>query len=210
MCLLWLARLRSVKALAWAELFRNWRGAAMRTRPRAGDVRPEPSSTFPPTQRPSPPRTCTAPWKTGRDSVAGRECPDCAGLAQPRAPLSRLGMVRRASGTGMGHVSAYGGGLRARILQPAAVGRTATPSQSIGLLIRLKRLGKHSFWPMDTPIAELLPESVVGRLQGYRQITDAVLLATAMRRNGQLVTLDGALPRLVPEDARRHVHVVQV
>ena len=91
---------------------------------------------------------------------------------------------------------------------PAAVGRAATPSQAIELLRRLKQLGKHSFWPMDTPISELLPESVTGRLQGYRQVTDAVLLASAMRCNGQLATLDEALPRLVSEDARRHVHVV--
>ena len=55
-----------------------------------------------------------------------------------------------------------------------------------------------------------LPESIGIRLQGYRQVTDAVLLAAAMQRNGQLATLDGGMERLVSESQRSFLCVIPV
>ena len=55
-----------------------------------------------------------------------------------------------------------------------------------------------------------LPETIGARLQGYRQITDAVLVATAMQRNGQLATLDAGMEGLVAEDERRFLCVIPV
>ena len=55
-----------------------------------------------------------------------------------------------------------------------------------------------------------LPESIGIRLQGYRQVTDAVLLAAAMQRNGQLATLDGGMERLVSESQRASLCVIPV
>ncbi len=92
---------------------------------------------------------------------------------------------------------------------PRAVERTVTPLQAIAVLERLTTLGSHTFWPLDQPMAHL-PETIGARLQGYRQITDAVLVATAMQRNGQLATLDAGMEGLVAEDERRFLCVIPV
>ena len=65
---------------------------------------------------------------------------------------------------------------------------TVTPLDSIAVLEKLTALGSHTFWPLDQSVIHL-PEQVRSRVQGYRQITDAVLLAAAMQRGGQLATL---------------------
>ena len=65
------------------------------------------------------------------------------------------------------------------------------------------------FWSVDLPIMQL-PESVADRLQGHRQITDAILLMTAMQRNGQLATLDGGMEELLAEDDRSFLYVIPV
>ena len=92
---------------------------------------------------------------------------------------------------------------------PSAVQHTVTPSEAIAVLQRLKRLESHSFWPLDRSIVAL-PREIVARLQGYRQITDAVLLAAAIQRGGTLTTLDGGLARLVGEGERDSVCVIPV
>ncbi len=92
---------------------------------------------------------------------------------------------------------------------PAAVRHTVTPLDAIAVLEKLTRFGSHAFWPLDRSIVQL-PETIGARIQGYRQITDAVLLAAAMRRNGQLVTLDGGLEGLVAERVRPFLCVIPV
>ena len=79
---------------------------------------------------------------------------------------------------------------------PSAVKQSVTPSEAIALLGRFRRLESHTFWSMDRSITALPPE-ILGRIQGYRQITDAVLLALAVQRDGQLATLDAGLVNLV-------------
>ena len=92
---------------------------------------------------------------------------------------------------------------------PAVVQYTVTPLDAIAVLQRLSRLGSHTFWPMDQSITDL-PESIGVRLQGYRQITDAVLLAAAMQRKGQLATLDAGMEGLVSESQRPSLCVIPV
>ena len=92
---------------------------------------------------------------------------------------------------------------------PSAVQHTVTHSEAIALLQRLRRLESHSFWPLDRSVADL-PREIVSRLQGYRQITDAVLLAAAIQRGGTLATLDSGLARLVDERERDSVRVIPV
>ena len=92
---------------------------------------------------------------------------------------------------------------------PSVVHQTVTPSDAIDLLIRLRQLESHTFWPLDRSVTTL-PEDILARIQGYRQITDAVLLAAAIQRGGQLATLDGGLERLVPENRRCSVCVLPV
>ena len=92
---------------------------------------------------------------------------------------------------------------------PSVVRHTITPLEAIAVLQRLTRVRAHTFWPLDQSVTDL-PESIGIRLQGYRQITDAVLLATAMQQNGQLATLDGGMERLVSESQRSSLCVIPV
>ena len=92
---------------------------------------------------------------------------------------------------------------------PAAVGQTVTPSDAVGLLRSLMQQESHSFWPLEVSMAEL-PEDMLARVQGYRQITDVMLLATAIQRNGLLATLDSSLAMLAADSRRDSVYVVPV
>ena len=92
---------------------------------------------------------------------------------------------------------------------PKAVQHKVTPNDAIALLEQLKRVGSHSFWPLDRSISEL-PGEIVDRLQGYRQITDAVLVAVAMQRAGEIATFDAGLSQLVSGNGRRVVCVIAV
>lgn len=92
---------------------------------------------------------------------------------------------------------------------PSAVRRTVTPREAIALLRRLRRLEAHSFWPLERSMVEL-PNEILARIQGYRQITDAVLLAAAMRRGGELATFDTGLASLVTATGRRSVCLIPI
>ena len=92
---------------------------------------------------------------------------------------------------------------------PAAVRHTVTPTEAVELLQRLKQQEVHSFWPLEISINEL-PDDILGRIQGYRQITDAMLLATAIQQQGQLATLDNGMARLATENSRESVSVIPV
>ena len=91
----------------------------------------------------------------------------------------------------------------------AVVRHNVTPLDAITVLDRLTQLESHVFWPLDRSILHL-PQSIGARLQGYRQVTDAVLLAAAIQRNGQLATLDAGMKGLVSEDERAYLCVVPV
>lgn len=92
---------------------------------------------------------------------------------------------------------------------PSVVRHNVSPLDAIAVLERLTQQGFHTFWSLDQSILHL-PQSIGSRLQGYRQLTDAVLLATAMQRNGQLATLDTCIRGLVAESERAYLCVVPV
>ena len=92
---------------------------------------------------------------------------------------------------------------------PSVVRHTVTPLDAIAVLERLTRLGSHTFWPLDRSIMHL-PESIGARLQGYRQISDAILLAAAIQRHGQLATLDAGMEGLVTESERPFLCTIPV
>ena len=92
---------------------------------------------------------------------------------------------------------------------PSVVRHTVTPQEAIALLANLRGLGIHSFWPLDRSLVEL-PGDIAARIQGYRQITDAVLLASAMDRNGRLATFDAGLAQLATETMRPFISVIPV
>lgn len=79
-----------------------------------------------------------------------------------------------------------------------------SPQEARLLLERMTRFGDHRFWPDDldwTREWDLLPLS---RMTGHRQITDAYLLALALQHGGRLVTLDHAIPELLPQESELH------
>ncbi len=92
---------------------------------------------------------------------------------------------------------------------PTIAQRTVTPLDAIAILEELTEFGQHTFWPVDQSILHL-PESIGARLQGYRQITDAMLLAVAMQNGGRLATLDVSLATLIPENETHFLDVIPV
>ena len=92
---------------------------------------------------------------------------------------------------------------------PSAMQHNVTPLHAISILEELMEEGNHTFWPMDWSIVDL-PDSIGPRIQGYRQITDAVLLATAMQQGGRLATLDAGMEGLLAENDRSFLYVLPV
>ena len=92
---------------------------------------------------------------------------------------------------------------------PSVVDQTVAPLDAIEILTNLRRLGTHTFWPLNRSVVEL-PRAIGARLHGYRQITDAVLLAAAIHQGGQLATLDVGLQRLAAASQRSAIAVIPV
>lgn len=92
---------------------------------------------------------------------------------------------------------------------PSAVKQAATPTDAIRLLEMLRKLESHSFWPMDRSIADL-PPGILRRIQGYRQISDAVLLTLAIQYGGQLATFDSGFASLLAREELSAVHIIPV
>lgn len=81
----------------------------------------------------------------------------------------------------------------------------ATPEQVAGGLRALAEAVDHEFWADDV---SMLDDTLVdfSRLHGHRQVTDAYLLALAVRRGGAIASFDTALPlTAVRGAARKHL-----
>jgi hypothetical protein len=76
---------------------------------------------------------------------------------------------------------------------PAAV----SPQEAMALLQRITALPRHHFWPDDVRFAES-PHVARSRVVGHQQVTDAHLVALAIRHGGCLATLDRGVRALVP------------
>ena len=92
---------------------------------------------------------------------------------------------------------------------PAVVGHAVAPGDAIALLRELRRVESHQFWALDRSMVDL-PDAILARIQGYRQVTDAVLLATAMEHDGELATFDAGLAQLAGIPGRSPVCVIPV
>ena len=88
---------------------------------------------------------------------------------------------------------------------PAAV----SPQEAMALLQRITALSHHHFWPDDVRFAES-PHVARSRVVGHQQVTDAHLVALAIRHGGCLATLDRGVRALVPagHSPERMVEVV--
>jgi len=92
---------------------------------------------------------------------------------------------------------------------PSAVKRSVTVFDAIALLGRLRRLESHAFWALEHSVTAL-PPGILSRIQGYRQITDAVLLGLAAQRGGRLATFDTGMADLLAEAERDWVETIPV
>ena len=72
-----------------------------------------------------------------------------------------------------------------------------SPREALALLRRIVGLPDHVFWEDDISIAasDFIDEK---KLHGHRQITDAHVLAVALRHGGRIATLDRGIAHLVP------------
>ena len=82
------------------------------------------------------------------------------------------------------------------------VGEAKTPGEAIALLARIAEHPGHVFWSDDVSIVD--PAFIDGsRIVGHRQVTDAHLVALAIRHGGRLATFDRSLGEVVPPGADR-------
>jgi uncharacterized protein len=100
-------------------------------------------------------------------------------------PLTQLGFVRISS-------------------NPAIIPEAVSPAAALTALAAIVAHRHHVFWPDSLSLgAGALPVALIA---GHRQLTDAYLLGLALHHRGKLVTLDRALPDLLPAaDPRRAV-----
>jgi toxin-antitoxin system PIN domain toxin len=74
----------------------------------------------------------------------------------------------------------------------SVVGDPVRPSEACALLSALRDVGAHEFWIDDVELS-VSPWFPRNRLVGYRQVTDAHLLALGRRHGGAIATLDRGL-----------------
>jgi len=91
----------------------------------------------------------------------------------------------------------------------AVIPEARSPGESVALLREILALPHHRFWVDDIPIAA--SEFVeMSKIFGFRQVTDAHLLALALRHGGCLATLDRNVRALVPSGFEADVVVVDI
>lgn len=75
------------------------------------------------------------------------------------------------------------------------VGDPVRPTEACALLTELRRVGAHQYWVDDVElsVSTWFPHE---RLVGYRQVTDAHMLALGRRHGGAVATLDRGLVAL--------------
>ena len=77
----------------------------------------------------------------------------------------------------------------------SVVGDPVRPSEACSLLSALRDVGAHEFWIDDVELS-VSPWFPRDRLVGYRQVTDAHMLALSRRHGGAIATLDRGLMSL--------------
>lgn len=90
-------------------------------------------------------------------------------------PLTQLGFIRLSS-------------------NPRAIAGAVAPAAAAAHLALLQQRGGHQFWPADLDAADV-PLALAA---GHQQLTDAYLLAMAVRHGGVLVTFDRPVRDLMP------------
>ena len=81
------------------------------------------------------------------------------------------------------------------------LGDARSPAEAAAVLRALTELDGHVLWNDDLDLVRA-PGMAFDSLRGYRQVTDAHLLALAMRHDGRLVTFDRAVTDLADTPER--------
>jgi toxin-antitoxin system PIN domain toxin len=92
---------------------------------------------------------------------------------------------------------------------PKIISEAVQPQQALKVLSQIVAHAHHVFWGDDLPLSDhRIP---IAHIMGHRQVTDAYLLALAIRNRGRLVTLDESISSLVPaRDPRQHaIEIIQ-
>ena len=90
-----------------------------------------------------------------------------------------------------------------RIVANPAFSRDAVaPVQALALLNENAKSSDHQFWADDISAQEALGRFAT-RLVGHQQVTDAYLLALAIRRDGVLASFDTGIADLFEDKARQ-------
>ena len=92
------------------------------------------------------------------------------------------------------------------ILQPAFSGSAMQSAEVIALLALNTAHAKHHYLNVDFDM-RAVQTACTGGLLGHRQITDAWLLATAVRHQAKLVTFDAGIASLFATAAERAAHL---
>ncbi|MGH9379313.1 MAG: TA system VapC family ribonuclease toxin [Thermoanaerobaculia bacterium] len=95
-----------------------------------------------------------------------------------------------------------------RLTSNPAFSRDAlSPAAAVALLAENLRHPRHQFWDESLQVPKAV-EGMERSLQGYRQLTDAYLLALAHHRKGVLATFDGGLRTLAGKAFESAVEVI--
>jgi uncharacterized protein len=94
-------------------------------------------------------------------------------------PLTQLGFVRL-------------------VTNPAFSRDALSPADAVALIAQNVTHRNHEFWSESLSVAVAI-RGLESRIQGYRQLTDAYLLALAKHHKGVLATFDRGLRTLAPE-----------
>lgn len=79
------------------------------------------------------------------------------------------------------------------VANPGYPGRRTTVADAAGRLRLFCRTDDHVFWPDSLSLRDR-ERITAGSIRGYRQITDAYLLALAVHNGGVLATFDDSIP----------------
>jgi uncharacterized protein len=93
-----------------------------------------------------------------------------------------------------------------RISMNPKVGNLTIVEATAMLAVLVHRPG-YRFWPIATGWADLAAP-FAERIFGHQQVTDAYLLGLAVKENGILVTLDGAIRYMAGPEYAKHVLVL--
>ena len=113
-----------------------------------------------------------------------------AGAGWATCPVTQLGFVRL-------------------VTNPAFSRDALSPTDAVALMAQNVAHANHEFWSEDLQVAAAIG-SLGAKLQGYRQLTDAYLLALAKHHRGVLATFDRGMRTLAAGDFDSACEIVAV